>query len=240
MIPQKVALIIIGNEILNGKTRDANIQTFALKMQEKGYNLAEVRIIPDEKKEIVKTVNEMRKKYFLVCTSGGIGPTHDDITTESVAQAFNIKAEINEEAKQILTAHYKNLNIELNEARLKMATTPHGASLIFNPISKAPGFKMENVYVLAGIPSIFNAMLEEMLRTLPNGIQFYTYTVFTSKTEGQIATELSRIQQSFFKDVLIGSYPKTKENGQFFVEIVIRSTNLQSALLCRQEVEKII
>ena len=154
----KAALIIIGNEILSGRTKDKNLAYLAEWLNEIGIQLYEVRVIRDDEKEIIDCVNLLRKKFDYVFTTGGIGPTHDDITTESIAKAFDVELETNPEALTILQSYYKKG--DLNEARLKMTLLPVGAELVENPVTKAPGFKMDNVFVMAGIPSIMQGMLE--------------------------------------------------------------------------------
>ena len=163
----KAALIIIGNEILSGRTKDKNLAYLAEWLNEIGIQLYEVRVIRDDESEIIDCVNLLRKKYNYVFTTGGIGPTHDDITTESIAKAFKVDLETNPEALRILKGYYKEG--ELNEARLKMTLLPQGAELVENPVTKAPGFKMENVFVMAGIPSIMQGMLEGARKFLEVG-----------------------------------------------------------------------
>ena len=160
-------LIVIGNEILSGRTQDKNISFLAARLNEIGVGLREVRVIPDVTETIVRTVNECRSAFDYVFTTGGIGPTHDDITSDSVAQAFGVKNVLNEHARRILFDHYGDENV--NEARLRMAHMPEGAELIENPISKAPGYQIENVFVLAGVPSIMRAMFESLRHRLVGG-----------------------------------------------------------------------
>jgi molybdenum cofactor synthesis domain-containing protein len=237
---KKIGFIIIGDEILSGKTRDINLQTLATLAGEKGYQIGEVRIVPDEEDEIIKSVRELKEKYFLVITSGGIGPTHDDITTESVAKALNIELELHKEAEEELKKYYNGRNIELNEARLKMAKLPKRAEIIFNIHTGAPGFKIENICVLAGIPLIFKSCLEEFLKTMEDGVKMHFLSLETKQiTEGMIATELGKIQKEFAGVVFIGSYPKI-ENGEFSLQITFRSVSLEKAEECKQKVLSII
>ena len=239
--PKKVAFLIIGDEILCGKTQDTNLKTLALKLGEKGYLVGEVRVVADDFLEIAEAINALKNKYFLVFTSGGIGPTHDDITSEAIAKALNLEFEINEEARQILTEYYNSINIPFNEARLRMAMMPKGATLIANPVSKAPAFKIENICVLAGVPSIFTAMLEEFLKTLPDGMKMHSISIQTTKvTEGAIATELGLLQKKYAGVVFIGSYPKLGEGGGLSLQLTFRSTNLEKALECKALAESII
>ena len=241
MKQKKVGFLIIGDEILCGKTQDVNLKTLALKLGEKGYAIGEVRIVADEYEEIIFSVNELRKKYFLVFTSGGIGPTHDDITAEAISKAFNLPCEFNEEAVQLLHNHYLNLNLEFNEARKRMTRMPKGAILIENPISKAPAFKIENVCVLAGVPKIFEAMLNCFLKELPEGLKMHSLSLETEKvTEGNIALELEKVQNKLLGKVFIGSYPKMKEEGGFKLQITFRSLDEILAKQAYDEVEKII
>ena len=162
-------IIIIGNEILSGRTQELNSRYLAQKLLTVGVTVNEVRIIPDVKEKIIECVNEMRNKYTFVFTSGGIGPTHDDITSECIAIAFGVNLPINIKAKKLLENYYKLQNIKLNNARLRMARIPTGSNLIQNPISAAPGFQIENVFVLAGVPNIFKSMVEQIIKKL--GIQ---------------------------------------------------------------------
>ena len=224
----KCAFLIIGDEILSGKTRDSNLQTLALKLMEKGLEVGEVRIVPDEQEAIINAVNEL--------TSGGIGPTHDDITSEAIAKAFEIELEINEKAFETLKEFYRNKNVEFNEARKKMAIVPKGSTLIANSISKAPGFKVDNVCVLAGIPSIFSAMLDEFLNTIPEGKKIYFLEIFSDiVTEGMIAPELANIAKKYLGVVAIGSYPSTHPDGSHNLKIIFRSTDLTKCEECKEE-----
>ena len=186
-------LIIIGNEILSGKTQDANLQFLAEELGKLGVQLAEARVIADVEATIIATVNELREKYTYVFTTGGIGPTHDDITALSVAKAFGRELVLNQEAVEGM----KRVNIELNEARLKMAHVPEGASLIKNPRSFAPGFKIENVYVLAGIPSVARAMFGTLLDELNAGAAIHSANVDVYLKEGDIAKPLEAIALEF-------------------------------------------
>lgn len=233
----EVAFIIIGDEILSGRTRDSNLQTLALGLAEKGYFIKKSLIIPDIKQEIIEAVNLFREKYSLVFTSGGIGPTHDDITLDAIADAFSLPLEINSEAEKILQEYYKKLNYPFNEARRKMAKAPYGSSLIKNSISAAPGFKIQNVYSLAGIPSIFKVMLEEIVKTLPEGAKMYSESlIIEDKSEGVIAETLSLIQRKFFGRVLIGSYPFfNEEQTAYNVEVIFKSADPELAKFCKDE-----
>lgn len=214
------AVVIIGNEILSGRTQDKNINYIALKLGEIGIRLREVRIIPDVEAVIVDTVNTLRHSYNYVFTCGGIGPTHDDITSECIARAFGVEYEVNPEAFMILEKHYPVG--EFTPARQKMAMLPRGAGLVLNPVSAAPGFVMENVYVMAGVPRIMQAMMDNIAVTLKGGDIVHSRTVSTSLPESKIAEGLTVIQ-SEYEDVDIGSYPYFKD-GNLGVSVVLRGT----------------
>ena len=232
----KAALIIIGNEILSGRTKDKNLAYLAEWLNEIGIQLYEVRVIRDDEKEIIDCVNLLRKKYDYVFTTGGIGPTHDDITTESIAKAFNVELETNPEALKILQSYYKEG--ELNEARLKMTLLPKGAELVENPVTKAPGFKMENVFVMAGIPSIMQGMLEGAKAFLKIGNKMTSKSIDIFMPESYVAEELSKMQDNY-PEVEIGSYPFNKE-GQFGTSLVMRSANLDILERCASDVAEMV
>ena len=200
------ALIIIGNEILSGRTQDANLPHLAKRLNDVGIQLAEARVVADVTSAIVVAVNECRAAYDYVFTTGGIGPTHDDITTAAVAAAFGQPVIRHPEAERRLRGHYTRNNHEVTEARLKMAETPAGASLVDNAASIAPGFRIENVFVMAGIPRIMQAMLEAVLPTLDSGATMLSRTVSCHVGEGTIAAGLGALQNDF-PDLDIGSYP---------------------------------
>ena len=232
----KAALIIIGNEILSGRTKDKNLAYLAEWLNEIGIQLYEVRVIRDDEKEIIDCVNLLRKKYDYVFTTGGIGPTHDDITTESIAKAFSVELETNPEALKILQSYYKEG--ELNEARLKMTLLPKGAELVENPVTKAPGFKMENVFVMAGIPSIMQGMLEGAKAFLKIGNKMSSRSIDVFMRESYVAEELSKMQDNY-PEVEIGSYPFNKE-GQFGTSLVMRSANLDTLESCASDVAEMV
>ena len=232
----KAALIIIGNEILSGRTKDKNLAYLAEWLNEIGIQLYEVRVIRDDENEIIDCVNLLRKKYDYVFTTGGIGPTHDDITTESIAKAFNVELETNPEALKILQSYYKEG--ELNEARLKMTLLPKGAELVENPVTKAPGFKMENVFVMAGIPSIMQGMLEGAKAFLKLGNKMTSKSIDVFMPESYVAEELSKMQDNY-PEVEIGSYPFNKE-GQFGTSLVMRSANLDILERCASDVAEMV
>ena len=198
------AVLIIGNEILSGRTKDENVKYIALKLSKIGIKLAEVKIIPDIKEEIISSVNGLRKKYSYVFTTGGIGPTHDDITSESISKAFKVKYEIHKDAYKILEDYYPPG--KLNEGRIKMTKMPRGAKLIKNSITVAPGFYIDNVYVLAGVPKIMQAMFIDLIKNLKSGDPIINITITTDLYESILAKSLEQIQKDF-NNCEIGSYP---------------------------------
>jgi molybdenum cofactor synthesis domain-containing protein len=198
------AFIIIGDEILSGRTQDANLNFLATELTEAGISLKEVRIVPDIEEEIILALNHLRKKFDYIFTSGGIGPTHDDITASSIAKAFGEELILNQQGLEILTHHYGKEN--LNEARLKMAYTPKNAKLLDNPVSSAPGFRVENVFVMAGVPKIFKAMFFAAKKELTGGKKIKSHEIKTTLTEGVIAKQLTDLQKKY-PHITIGSYP---------------------------------
>jgi len=198
------SLLVIGDEILSGRTVDQNINFLAVNLSRIGIALREIRVVGDFENEIIFALNELRKKFDYVFTSGGIGPTHDDITSLSVAKAFNQDLILNEVAHKILIQHYGENNV--NEARLKMAYLPRNASLLDNPISSAPGFRIENVFVMAGIPKIFQAMFEASTKELKSGCKIFSREIKISLTESIIAKDLTDLQNQYH-EISIGSYP---------------------------------
>ncbi len=215
-------LVIIGNEILSGRTVDANLAFLARGLVELGIELREVRVIPDETEAIVKTINVVRHGHDYVFTTGGIGPTHDDITSECVAKAFAVPLIQHPEALRRLKSHYAN-PADLNPARLRMTYVPEGASLIDNPISKAPGFRIANVFVLAGVPRIMQAMFEGLAPGLKGGPKVLSRTLTGDLAEGRLAEDL-RALQARFPTVQMGSYPYF-QIGKVGTSIVLRSTD---------------
>jgi molybdenum cofactor synthesis domain-containing protein len=211
-------VLIIGNEILSGRTQDTNLAYIATGLNEVGVTLREARVIPDIAEVIIATVNEVRAKFDYVFTTGGIGPTHDDITSESVARAFGVPWTLHPEAHKIFLDHYKPG--ELNEARLRMAHTPEGASLITNPVSRAPGFRMGNVFVMAGIPRVMQAMFDGVKHQLQGGRPMLSRTVSCTLAEGVVAKGLGEIQARY-ADLDIGSYPFYRR-GEFGTSLVLR------------------
>ena len=215
------ALLIIGDEILSGRTEDANLSYLAIWLEKLGIKLAEVRVVPDVQTVIVEAVNSLRAPYNYVFTTGGIGPTHDDITADAIAAAFGVEVEFNKDALAVLDEHYDDG--ALNDARRRMARIPLGASLIDNPISKAPGFQIGNVFVLAGIPRINRVMLESLKDRLVGGPPMLSRSVGAEIAEGAIAHRLGEIQNDFSL-VSIGSYPYYRADS-YGVTLVLRSVD---------------
>jgi molybdenum cofactor synthesis domain-containing protein len=213
------AMIVIGDEILSGRTKDKNIGWLAENLNAQGIQLVEARVIADNRPVIIDTVKTLSAAYDLVFTSGGIGPTHDDITTEAVAAAFGVPIIRHPEAERRLVAHYENTDLEFNAARQKMADIPDTATLIDNPLSAAPGFILDNVHVLPGVPAIFQAMFEGVRSFLPGGKVMTRITVQCDTGEGNIATIMASVQ-SRYEGVSIGSYPWFKP-GQFGTAVVV-------------------
>ena len=213
-------VVVIGNEVLSGRTQDVNVKYLAKALGDIGIRLAEARVIPDVEEVIVATVGACRAQYDYVFTTGGIGPTHDDITTRCIAKLFDLPVELNPEAEKLLRYHYGDDNV--TDARLKMAHVPVGASLIANPISKAPGFRLENVFVLAGVPVIAQAMFDSLKSDLIGGDKVHSLTISAELAEGRLAAGLEKIENSY-THLEIGSYPYYRD-GRFGVSIVLRST----------------
>ncbi len=226
------AVIVIGNEILSGRTQDRNINFIALELVALGIKLQEIRVIPDIHETIVEVVRELSAKYNYIFTTGGIGPTHDDITTEAVAAAFNVSLYRHPEAVKSLADYYGADG--LTAARLKMADVPDGAELIPNSVSSAPGYKKENVYVMAGIPKIMQEMFLSAKKYLKGGNVTKSEEVSAYVSESKIAGDLSLIQDRF-SNVEIGSYPFS-ENGKYGVSIVLRSDDEKSLAKAKEEV----
>lgn len=217
------AMLVIGDEILSGRTRDANMHHLAQEFARHGIDLREVRIVSDDKAAIIAAVNALRAAYDHVVTSGGIGPTHDDITAPCIAEAFGVPISVRDDARALLQAHYDRSGTELNEARLRMARIPDGAALIDNPISTAPGFSLGNVHVMAGVPSVFQAMVASLMPTLTGGAPVLSQTLRMMRGEGEVALPLGTLAEAF-DDLQFGSYPFQKD-GVFGTNIVIRGTD---------------
>ena len=217
-------VLVIGNEVLSGRTRDDNLQYLGAGLNDLGIRLLEARVIADDVDVIARTVNECRARYDYVFTTGGIGPTHDDITAAAVARAFSVALVRNPQAVALLEGHYAPN--EVNEARLKMAETPDGARLVENPVSRAPGFQMENVFVLAGVPSIMRAMFDGLKHRLEGGRPMLSRTLVARLPEGIMAERLAAAQARH-PDVEIGSYPFFRA-GKMGVSLVVRSPDAAS------------
>lgn len=230
------ALIIIGNEILSGRTRDANLPFLAGRLGDLGIPLLEVRVVADAPQAIIEAVNACRRRYRYVFTTGGIGPTHDDITTDCVGRAFGVEVREHPEAARRLRAFYGPQ--KLNPARLRMARIPVGAVLIDNPVSAAPGFQLDNVFVLAGVPSIMQVMFEGVVNRLQGGPPIRSRTVVTDRREGDLAEGLGRVQ-AHYPQVCIGSYPYF-HLGAPGVNLVLRSTDEPALTAARAEVLALI
>ena len=229
-------IIIIGNEILSGRTKDTNTSTLATWLNSLGIKVEEVRVIPDKKNIIIETVNLFRNKFKYVFTSGGIGPTHDDITSESISEAFNISYGAHKEAFSILEKYYKPG--EFNDGRQKMAWMPVDANLILNPTSGAPGFYVENVFCLPGVPSILKSMLGGLNNILVGGDPVISKTLNLRTVESEIAKSLSNVQNQN-REVEIGSYPFFRA-GKLGVSIVLRSTDQNKIDQCNDQILQFI
>ena len=230
------AILIIGNEILSGRTQDTNTSTLAKWLNSIGVTVGEVRVIPDIEKTIIDTVNLLRNNYDYVFTTGGIGPTHDDITAESISKAFGLKYEIHQEAFKILEAYYKKG--EFNEGRQKMVWMPQNANLILNPTSGAPGFNIENVFCLPGVPSILKSMLGGLKNRIVGGEPILSKTISLRTVESEIAKSLTEVQENN-QDVEIGSYPFFQA-GKLGVSIVIRSEDQSKIDSCNSQILKFV
>ena len=230
------AVLVIGDEILSGRTKDKNIGYIADFLTDIGIDLKEVRIVPDEEPEIVAAVNALRLRYTYLFTTGGIGPTHDDITAECVAKAFAVALEHHPRAVEIMRARMAQTGGEMNEARMRMTRVPKGAALVLNKISAAPGFWIGNVIVMAGIPSVMQAMLEDVAPQLKTGARMLSESVQADCREGDIGTELGAIAKSH-ADVVIGSYPFVDEKNLANTNVVVRSRDPQKLTAAKAAIE---
>ena len=226
------AIVIIGNEILSGRTQDVNVMCLSKWLNELGVKVEEVRIIADLEEVIVSTIIELKKKFKYIFTTGGIGPTHDDITSKSIAKAFKLKYDFHKEAYDILKRYYKPG--EFSEGRQKMAKIPEGASLIYNPSSGAPGFIVENVFCLPGVPSILKSMVDGLKDKIVGGKKILSKTISAQTVESEIAKSLENVQ-NIFKNIEIGSYPFFRQ-GKIGVSIVIRSTEKKKIDECYKQI----
>lgn len=217
------AVLVIGDEILSGRTKDQNIGTIADHLTTLGIDLKEVRIVADEEAAIIEALNALRARWSYVFTTGGIGPTHDDITADSVAKAFGVAICVDDRARDLMAEYYSSRGIELTDARLRMARLPHGAQLVRNAISAAPGFMIDNVIVMAGVPSIMRVMLTDATQYLATGAPVLSRTIHVACPEGSIA-DLLRAFALTCPDVAIGSYPQ-RTNETLSTQLVLRSTD---------------
>ncbi len=223
MTQPTAAMLVIGDEILSGRTRDSNMYHLAGKLTERGIDLREVRVVSDDADAITEGVKALSEAYDHVFTSGGIGPTHDDITADCIAAAFGVHIDVRDDARELLQAHYDRQGSEFNDARKRMARIPDGAVLIENPVSVAPGFSMENVHVMAGVPAVFQAMVETVLPTLTGGAPLISRTQRIDRGEGDIAGPLGELARAY-PALSIGSYPFQKD-GRYGANIVLRGTD---------------
>ena len=230
------AIVIIGNEILSGRTQDINVSFLAKWLNDLGVSVEEVRIIEDKEESIVKTIKEVKNNFKYVFTTGGIGPTHDDITSKSIAEAFNLSCGYHKEAYDILEKYYKPG--EFNEGRKKMAKIPHQAELIYNPSSGAPGFIVRNVFCLPGVPSILKSMVEGLKNKIIGGKKILSKAISVNTFESEIAKSLEDVQNKF-KDIEIGSYPFLRL-GKIGVSIVMRSTEKNQIDDCFKQIVSFI
>ncbi|HWL47627.1 MAG TPA: competence/damage-inducible protein A [Sphingomonadaceae bacterium] len=233
------AILVIGDEILSGRTKDKNIGYIAEYLTAIGIDVREVRVVPDVEAEIVAALNALRARYSYVFTTGGIGPTHDDITAASVAKAFGVALDLNEAARQIIAERAAASGNELNEARLRMAMIPRGATLIANKVSGAPGFRIGNVITMAGVPAIMQAMLDEVAPTLETGAKMLSETIRADAKEGDVGTELGKIA-SANPGVSIGSYPFFDDKLGPNTNIVVRARDAGKLAEVRGQVEAML
>lgn len=223
MTQPTAAMLVIGDEILSGRTRDSNMYHLAGQLTERGIDLREVRVVSDDADAITEAVKALSAAYEHVFTSGGIGPTHDDITADCIAAAFGAHIDVRDDARALLQAHYDRQGMEFNTARQRMARIPDGAVLIENPVSIAPGFTMENVHVMAGVPAVFQAMVQSVLPTLTGGAPLISRTRRIDRGEGDIAGPLGELARAY-PALSIGSYPFQKD-GRYGANIVLRGTD---------------
>ena len=230
------AILVIGNEILSGRTQDLNVSFISKWLNDSnGISVAEVRVVPDIEKMIILTINELRKKFNYVFTTGGIGPTHDDITAKSISKAFKLKYEYHKEAFQILEKYYGKK--KFNDGRKKMSKMPKGSKLIYNPSSAAPGFIIKNVFCLPGVPLILRSMIHNCSKYLVKGAKIFSDSINLITVESNISKGLAKIQKKYKREIDIGSYPFFRL-GRVGVSIVLRSQNKHKINLCKKEILK--
>jgi molybdenum cofactor synthesis domain-containing protein len=228
------ALLVIGDEVLSGRTKDKNLGFIADYLTALGIDLKEARVVPDVEDDIIVAVNALRARYTYVFTTGGIGPTHDDITADSIAKAFGVRIDHHPEAVDILNAYFKEIGREPNEARMRMARIPLGGTLVKNAVSRAPGFQIGNVFVMAGVPKIMQAMMDDIAPRLSKGVKMESRTVTLLAGEGDAAKPLGEIQGRY-PDVVIGSYPFEHATG-FATNLVMRSRDAGKLAAAEAEV----
>ena len=232
------AMLVIGDEILSGRTRDANMHYLAGELTKTGIDLKEVRIVSDTAADIVAATRELAQRYDHLFTSGGIGPTHDDITADCIAEAFDAAIDVRADAKALLAAHYQRQGLELNAARLRMARIPDGAKLIDNPVSVAPGFTLGNVHVMAGVPAVFKAMVGSVLPQLTGGAPLLSETLRIERGEGDVAQPLGAVAE-LYPELSIGSYPFQKD-GIYGTNIVLRGTDPNQLEAAKKKLQQML
>ncbi|MEL6751201.1 MAG: competence/damage-inducible protein A [Pseudomonadota bacterium] len=231
-------MIVIGDEILSGRTKDVNIGHVADRMTLLGIDLVEVRIVGDEQDAIVEAVNALRHKCTYVFTTGGIGPTHDDITADAISAAFGVPCTHHPQAMKDMAAYYAERGLEFTESRKRMARTPEDAELIENPVSKAPGIRTGNVYTMAGVPKIMQAMLDAIAPTLKGGAKIHSRHVDAPLGEGDIGGPLGRLQEKH-PDTMMGSYPRY-EDGNYSTQLVVRGRDLKAVEAAMADVSAMV
>ena len=232
------ALLVIGDEILSGRTKDKNIGHIAEYLTNIGIDLREVRVVPDIEEEIVSALNALRSRYTYLFTTGGIGPTHDDITADCVAKAFGVAIDYDPRAVAIMKERFDAMGTTMNEARMRMTRIPAGAELVLNKVSAAPGFWIGNVIVMAGVPSIMQAMLDDVAPKLSTGAKMLSETVRANAREGDVGTELGAVAKAH-PDVMIGSYP-FQDEGRPNTNLVVRSRDPQKLAAAKAAVERML
>jgi molybdenum cofactor synthesis domain-containing protein len=233
------AILVIGDEILSGRTKDKNIGYIAEYLTALGIDLKEVRVVSDEESDIVAALNALRSRFTYVFTTGGIGPTHDDITADCIAKAFGVPLDVHPEAVRIISERAAKMNTEMNEARLRMARIPRGAELVENKVSGAPGFWIGNVITMAGVPAIMQAMLDAVAPNLKTGVKMISETIRADAREGDVGTELGEIAKAN-PDVTIGSYPFFDEKSGPNTNIVVRARDAQKLAAAKAAVETML
>ena len=233
------AILVIGDEILSGRTKDKNIGYIAEYMTAIGIDVKEVRVVSDDEPEVIAALNALRNRYTYVFTTGGIGPTHDDITADCIAKAFGVSIDYHPEAVAIMKERVAKMGGELNEARMRMTRIPNGAALVYNKVSGAPGFWIGNVITMAGVPSIMQAMLDEVAPKLKTGVKMLSDSILADAKEGDIGTELGAVAKAF-PDTMFGSYPFQDDKGLPNTNVVVRSRDAARLAEVRAAVEAML